>query len=81
MNYNVLGYVVEQVSHQSYEAYIHQHILTPLHMQQTYFKTEKPTAVQKRSLSKDILKSMAILKRTALLISKEIRPLHDQQHH
>ncbi|MEL0538997.1 serine hydrolase domain-containing protein [Staphylococcus debuckii] len=56
MNYNVLGYVVEQVSHQSYEAYIHQHILTPLHMQQTYFKTEKPTAVQKRSLSKGYIK-------------------------
>ena len=52
MNYNLLGYVVEQVSHQSYEAYIHQHILTPLHMHQTYFKTEKPTAMQKRALSK-----------------------------
>ena len=52
MNYNVLGYVVEQASHQSYEDYIHRHILTPLHMQQTYFKTEKPTAVQKRALSK-----------------------------
>ncbi|WP_368730905.1 serine hydrolase [Staphylococcus aureus] len=35
----MLGLIIEQVSHQSYESYIRQNILMPLHMKQTYFKT------------------------------------------
>jgi CubicO group peptidase (beta-lactamase class C family) len=34
--YMILGMIVQQVSGQSYEAYMHEHLFTPLHMQQTY---------------------------------------------
>lgn len=51
MNYDILGLLVEQVSHQSYENYIWQHILTPLHMNQTYFKTENITKNRKKHLA------------------------------
>ncbi|AMY06339.1 hypothetical protein CD149_07260 [Staphylococcus condimenti] len=51
MNYNVLGLIIEQVSHQSYESYIRQNILMPLHMKQTYFKTEAASPLQKRHLA------------------------------
>lgn len=39
MNYDVLGLVIQNVSKESYQSYIKNHILTPLHMKQTSFKT------------------------------------------
>jgi CubicO group peptidase (beta-lactamase class C family) len=37
MSVDVLGYLVEVLSHQTLEAYIHDHILVPLNMPDTYF--------------------------------------------
>lgn len=36
LNYNILGAVIESVSHQSYNDYIKQHIFQPLHMNHSY---------------------------------------------
>ncbi len=40
-NYNILGLVIEKATGQSYEDYMHQHFLTPLQMQHSFFKTDK----------------------------------------
>ena len=39
MNYDILGLIVQNVSHQSYQSYIKEHILSPLNMKDTTFKT------------------------------------------
>ena len=39
MNYDILGLIIQNVSHQSYQSYIKEHILEPLHMRHTSFKT------------------------------------------
>ncbi|MDI3231772.1 serine hydrolase domain-containing protein [Staphylococcus pasteuri] len=39
MNYDVLGLVIQNVSKESYQTYITENILKPLHMNQTSFKT------------------------------------------
>ncbi len=41
LNYLLLGQVVEQVSGQSYEAYVQQHIFSPLQMQHSYLDIEQ----------------------------------------
>lgn len=39
MNYDILGLIIQKVSHQSYTSYIKEHVLNPLHMHNTTFKT------------------------------------------
>ena len=39
MNYDILGLVIQNVSHKSYISYIQHHILNPLNMVHTTFKT------------------------------------------
>lgn len=39
MNYDILGLVIQNISHQSYQSYIKDHILNPLNMRHTSFKT------------------------------------------
>ncbi len=40
-NYFLLGYIIEQVSGQSYAAYMQQHIFTPMALTNTYYDDEK----------------------------------------
>ena len=46
MGYNILGDIVEEVSGQSYEAYVQQHILTPLQMKQSSVRVEDDNMAQ-----------------------------------
>lgn len=39
MNYDILGLIIQNLSHQSYQSYIKDHILKPLNMRHTSFKT------------------------------------------
>ncbi|MHD0396872.1 serine hydrolase domain-containing protein [Staphylococcus simulans] len=41
MNYNILGLVIQEVTDTPYEAYMHTHMLKPLHMNHSYFKTDQ----------------------------------------
>ena len=40
MNYDVLGLIIQNVSKESYNTYIKDHILEPLHMEHTTFKRQ-----------------------------------------
>ena len=38
MNYDILGLIIQNVTHQSYTSYIQKHVLAPLKMKHTTFK-------------------------------------------
>jgi len=44
-NYNILGFIIEKVSGQSYETYLSENILKPLEMNNTYLKSEDASKV------------------------------------
>lgn len=48
-NYRVLGLLIQQITGQSYEAYMQEHIFTPLDMRQTF---PSPEAAQQQALAK-----------------------------
>ena len=44
MNYDILGLIIQNVTHQSYTSYIQKHVLAPLKMKHTTFKVNNTKA-------------------------------------